>query len=181
MPSFPAIHVPREPELFSTRIGRSSCGRCSTAPRRSLAGTVASGPCRWQHRLPSTKDSSKGLSRGRPSGLLWRAFFECVGSERNAGSAPQILCTKEKRRRDRLMEVATADSEWAVGFEEECWRSRLALPTLRAAGPKRESLCASFRSGSLKTIPIRKPSPATGSTSAGARSNVVAFRGWPAR
>jgi hypothetical protein len=88
---------------------------------------------------------------------------------------------ERKRRRDRLMEVAAADSEWAVGFEEECWWSRLALPTLRAAGPKRESLCASFRSGSLKTIPIRKLSPATGSTSAGARSNVVAFRGWPAR
>jgi hypothetical protein len=29
------------------------------------------------------------------------------------------------------MEVATADSEWAVGFEDECWwSSRVALPTL---------------------------------------------------
>ena len=28
------------------------------------------------------------------------------------------------------MEVAAADSEWAVGFEDECWWSRLALPTL---------------------------------------------------
>jgi hypothetical protein len=28
------------------------------------------------------------------------------------------------------MEVARADPEWAVGFEDECWWSRLALPTL---------------------------------------------------
>jgi DDE superfamily endonuclease len=26
--------------------------------------------------------------------------------------------------------VATADPEWAVGFEDECWWSRVALPTL---------------------------------------------------
>jgi hypothetical protein len=38
---------------------------------------------------------------------------------------------KEKRRRDRLMEVAAANPQtWAVGFEDECWWSRLALPTL---------------------------------------------------
>ena len=28
------------------------------------------------------------------------------------------------------MEVAGANPEWAVGFEDECWLSRLALPTL---------------------------------------------------
>ncbi|MCA1838328.1 MAG: transposase [Actinobacteria bacterium] len=28
------------------------------------------------------------------------------------------------------MSVAEADSEWATGFEDECWWSRLALPTL---------------------------------------------------
>src|SRR5215218_7971084 len=30
------------------------------------------------------------------------------------------------------MEVAGADPEWAVGFWEECWWSRFALPTLNA-------------------------------------------------
>jgi len=40
---------------------------------------------------------------------------------------------KEKRRRDRLMEVAEANPEsWAVGFLDECWWSRLALPTLNS-------------------------------------------------
>ena len=36
-----------------------------------------------------------------------------------------------KRRRDRLMVVAAANPEtWAVGVSDECWRSRVALPTL---------------------------------------------------
>src|SRR5829696_8443424 len=42
------------------------------------------------------------------------------------------LVRKKKRRRDRLMEVAGADPKWAVGFEDECWWSRFALPTLNA-------------------------------------------------
>jgi hypothetical protein len=33
-------------------------------------------------------------------------------------------------RRDRLMAVAEASPEWAIGFEDECWWSRIALPTL---------------------------------------------------
>src|SRR5215211_8856032 len=37
----------------------------------------------------------------------------------------------EKRRRDRLMAIADADPRrWAIGFEDECWWSRVALPTL---------------------------------------------------
>ena len=28
------------------------------------------------------------------------------------------------------MAAAAANPEWAVGFEDECWWSRLALPTL---------------------------------------------------
>jgi DDE superfamily endonuclease len=43
---------------------------------------------------------------------------------------PRSLVRKKKRRRDRLMEVAGASHEWAIGFEDECWWSRLALPTL---------------------------------------------------
>jgi hypothetical protein len=40
---------------------------------------------------------------------------------------------KEKRRRDRLMEVAEANPDtWAVGFLDECWFSRLAPPTLNS-------------------------------------------------
>jgi hypothetical protein len=41
-----------------------------------------------------------------------------------------LLVRKKKRRRDRLMAVAETSPEWAIGFEDECWWSRLALPTL---------------------------------------------------
>jgi transposase len=44
---------------------------------------------------------------------------------------PRPPLRKKKRRRDRLMEAAAANPEtWAVGFLDECWWSRVALPTL---------------------------------------------------
>jgi hypothetical protein len=39
---------------------------------------------------------------------------------------------KEKRRRDRLMRLAEVNEDWAVGFCDECWWSRLALPSLNS-------------------------------------------------
>jgi hypothetical protein len=44
----------------------------------------------------------------------------------------------EKRRRDRLIALARSHPEWALGFEDEAWWSRLAHPALHAwAGPDR--------------------------------------------
>jgi hypothetical protein len=42
---------------------------------------------------------------------------------------------------DRLMEVAAANSsEWEVGFLDECWWSRLAVPTLSSWAEERQPL-----------------------------------------
>ncbi len=38
------------------------------------------------------------------------------------------------------METAASDPEWATGFEDECWWSRLALPTLRSWAEEGEPL-----------------------------------------
>jgi hypothetical protein len=38
------------------------------------------------------------------------------------------------------MEIASANPEWAIGFEDECWWSRVALPTLSAWGADGEPL-----------------------------------------
>ena len=38
----------------------------------------------------------------------------------------------EKSARDRLIQLAAAHPEWALGFEDETWWSRLAQPALRA-------------------------------------------------
>jgi hypothetical protein len=38
------------------------------------------------------------------------------------------------------MEIASANPEWAIGFEDECWWSRVVLPTLSAWGADGEPL-----------------------------------------
>jgi transposase len=46
----------------------------------------------------------------------------------------------KKQRRDRLIALASQRADWAVGFEDETWWSRLAQPSLHtwgAAGPLR--------------------------------------------
>jgi hypothetical protein len=60
------------------------------------------------------------------------------------------------------MGLARDTPDWVVGFEDECWWSRLALPSFCIAGPKPANPCAWCSGRSPKTIPIPKPSPATG-------------------
>jgi hypothetical protein len=45
---------------------------------------------------------------------------------------PRSGVPKKKRRRDRLIRVAERHPEWAVGFLDECWWSRLARPALNS-------------------------------------------------
>src|SRR5215208_8030928 len=106
------------------------CASCFIKTLANSANRVAFGLWRWPPRSASKKGSPKSRSRARPSGQRLRAFSEFDGCEPNAGSPLLTPCTKEKRRRDRLMAVADANPEWAVGFCDECWWSRLALPTL---------------------------------------------------
>jgi hypothetical protein len=56
------------------------------------------------------------------------------------------------------MEVAEAnpDTSWAVGFLDECWWSRVALPTLNAWAEEGKPL-ASSNGRSQRTTPSRKP------------------------
>ncbi len=45
---------------------------------------------------------------------------------------PRPRVRPKKRRRDRLIDLARCSSGWAVGFEDEVWWSRFALPSLHA-------------------------------------------------
>ena len=45
---------------------------------------------------------------------------------------PRPRVRQKKRRRDRLIRLAERDPGWAVGFEDETWWSRFALPSLHA-------------------------------------------------
>jgi hypothetical protein len=85
------------------------------------------------------------LTSERVSGETIRATLSRLLSVRwmrplGGGSPPPTPCTNEKRRRDRLMEIAGANPEWATGFEDECWWSRVALPTLSARSEEGEPL-----------------------------------------
>ena len=47
-------------------------------------------------------------------------------------SQPRPGVRPKKRRRDRLIRCAHAHPDWALGFEDETWWSRLARPALSA-------------------------------------------------
>jgi hypothetical protein len=59
------------------------------------------------------------------------------------------------------MEVAAADPEWAAGFMDECWWSRLALPNLSSRSEEGEPLRLIQKSVAKDDIKSRKSSPAT--------------------
>jgi hypothetical protein len=61
------------------------------------------------------------------------------------------------------MEVAGANPEWAVGFEDECWWSRLALPTLSSWSEEGKPLRLIQQSVAKETTPSLRPFPATDS------------------
>src|SRR5687767_238658 len=79
------------------------------------------------------------------------------------------------------MSVAEADPEWAVGFEDECWWSRLALPTLSSWVEEGKPLRLIQQSVAKDDLKVRRPSPATGSLCARVQRDVVEVCGWSAR
>jgi transposase len=89
----------------------------------------------WTLEMAAEVAFQEGITKRRVSGETIRATLARLLGERwqrakRWGSLLRTPCTKEKRRRDRLMAVAEATPEWAIGFEDECWWSRLAQPTL---------------------------------------------------
>src|SRR5262249_13100641 len=45
---------------------------------------------------------------------------------------PRPRLRAKKKARDRLIRLAATHPEWVLGFEDECWWSRLAQPNLHA-------------------------------------------------
>jgi hypothetical protein len=46
----------------------------------------------------------------------------------------------EKKARDRLIRLATSHPDWVLGFQDETWWSRLALPAMHAWAAEGEPL-----------------------------------------
>jgi transposase len=47
-------------------------------------------------------------------------------------TSPDPAYARKKHARDRLMRLAAAHPDWVLGFQDECWWSRLAQPNLHA-------------------------------------------------
>jgi DDE superfamily endonuclease len=62
------------------------------------------------------------------------AAGQAVDYQSRSGVCPQ------KKARDRLIRLATSHPEWALGFEDETWWSRLAQPLLHAWTPAQQPL-----------------------------------------
>ena len=91
----------------------------------------------WTLAMAAEVAFEEGLTDERVSGETIRATLSRLLSVRWMRAkrwitSPDPTVRKKKRRRDRLMEISASDPEWAVGFEDECWWSRLALPTLNS-------------------------------------------------
>jgi transposase len=92
----------------------------------------------WTLAMAAEVAFEEGLTDRRVSGETIRATLARLLGVRWLRAkrwitSPDPLYERKKGRRDRLMEVAGAHPDtWAVGFEDECWWSRLALPTLNS-------------------------------------------------
>ncbi len=60
------------------------------------------------------------------------------------------------------MRLAEGNPGWVVGFEDETWWSRLALPSLHACSEEGESPRLEQHSVAKDDLKTRRPSPATG-------------------
>src|SRR5712691_2260270 len=60
----------------------------------------------------------------------------------------------EKKARDRLIRLAASHPEWALGFEDETWWSRVAQPARQAWTPARQPLRVVEQ-----TVPPTDPDP----------------------
>ena len=127
----------------------------------------------WQRECPlDTADGRRGELRGRhnpkkghgrnhpgefvaPRGAL--AEGQTLSGELRSG------VREKKGDRDRLIRLARSHPEWALGFEDERWFSRFERPHLHSWAEKRASRCASCRKSPRRTIPSRRPAPATAS------------------
>jgi transposase len=93
----------------------------------------------WTLEMAAEAAFEEGLTEKRVSGETIRATLSrLLGISWQRAkrwiTSPDPLYERKKASfaSDRLMEIADADPLWAIGFLDECWWSRVALPTLSA-------------------------------------------------
>jgi transposase len=90
----------------------------------------------WTLELAAETAFAEGLTTSRVSDETIRATLARLGIRwRRAKiwiTSPDPEYGRKKQRRDRLIALAGTRPDWAVGFEDEVWWSRVRHPTLRA-------------------------------------------------
>lgn len=145
-----SLPAPRTRSRCRTKRGPSGSRTfCARVPAGS-ASPAPSGACNWRPRRPSSGGSRRAASPTRR--FAWRSDGWGSGNGPSVGSPAPIRRTREKKARDRLIRLARSRPDRVLGFQDEVWWSRLALPSMRGWSSGR------FRS----MIPIPRRSPATG-------------------
>lgn len=79
---------------------------------------------------------AKGLSPRVLSGETIRSALKRLGIRwkraKQGITSPDPAYARKKATRDRLIRLAAAHPDWVLGYQDECWWSRLALPALHA-------------------------------------------------
>jgi hypothetical protein len=160
-----------EARLFASQANPSALRREERRGLEGIAAPLSEGFRQGQQPLDS-RDGRRGELRGgaRPKaglggdrpGYFGAPSRSALATSETLDHLPRSSVRKKKRRRDRLISVAAADPEWAVGFEDECWWSRVALPTLSSWAEEGKPLRLVQRSVAKDDPDPRRPSPATG-------------------
>jgi transposase len=89
----------------------------------------------WTLELVAEVSLAEGLTAARVSAETVRATLARLGVRwRRAKrwiTSPDPAYARKKHARDRLIRLAERHPDWAIGFEDEVWWSRLARPRLR--------------------------------------------------
>jgi transposase len=89
----------------------------------------------WTLALVAEVSVAEGLTAARVSAETVRATLARLGvAWRRAKrwiTSPDPAYARKKHARDRLLRLAARHPDWALGFEDEVWWSRLARPSLR--------------------------------------------------
>src|SRR5262249_15065702 len=75
-------------------------------------------------------DAPRALRRGHPPGLAASGHLLATGQALDHLPRPRLRA--KKKARDRLIHLAASHPDWVLGFQDETWWSRLALPALSA-------------------------------------------------
>ena len=102
-------------------------------------------PSLWTLELAAQAGPEEGLTKRRVAGRdhpghLGEGVGGALAAVPKGGSPVPTRVPKRKRRRDRLMSFGERPEDWALGFEDEVWWSRLALPMLHAWSIDREPM-----------------------------------------